>query len=167
MPVDWRDDIVGIVEALRPSTLLAVMPEDSRLWRKLTQSATDTDCRRISGASLLARNCTIRSSQLALVAGTLEYMEKRQAGHVVARLRDLYTAVLYAAVPIGCGWQGHVSYWENQELIAYGLRRVRQYPVGGRSLCLYHYDIYDYKLTPDWLNSQYWANPHRWNKTRW
>lgn len=165
--MDWRDDIIGIVEALRPSAVLAVMPEDNALWHRLTRSAPDTDCRRISGANLLARDAKVNPSQLALVAGTLEYMDKRQAGNVIARLRDLYSMVLYAAVPIGASWRGQVSYWENQELIAYGLRPARQYSVESKSLGLYHYDIYDYKLTPDWLSNKHWANPQRWNKSRW
>lgn len=31
----------------------------------------------------------------------------------------------------------------------------------------YGFDISDYKRTPDWLNSKYWANPRLWDKYRW
>lgn len=165
--MDWRDDVTGIVAALRPSTLLAVMPRDNALWDRLAQCVRNTQCRRVSGADLLAADSTMATGQLALVAGTLEYLDKRRAGNVIARLRDIYCAVLYVVVPVGDRWPGLVSHWENHELLAYGLRRARRYSVEGRPLCLYHYDIYDYKLTPDWLNTRHWSNPNRWDKARW
>jgi len=91
-------------------------------------------------------------------------MDKCQPDNVIARLSDLYSMALYAAVPIGCSWQGQISYWNYQELIAYGLQLVRQYSVESKPLYLYHYDMYDYKLIPDWVKSKYWAKPHRGNK---
>ena len=142
------------------------MPEDNSLWRKFARSTPDADCRRISGANLLARNCTVNAGQLALVVGTLEFMDKCQADNVIARFSSLYSMALYAAVPIGCSWQGQISYWNYQELIAYGLQLVRQYSVESKPLYLYHYGVYDYKLIPDWLKSKYWARPYRWNKSK-
>jgi hypothetical protein len=88
----------------------------------------------------------VNASQLTLVVGTLEFMDKCQADNVIARLSGLYSMALYAAVPIGCSWQGQISYWNYQELIAYGLQLVRQYSVESKPLYLYHYDMYDYKL---------------------
>jgi hypothetical protein len=156
-----------MVEVLYLQTVLAVMPEDDPLWRELTRCKRQLDCRRITGEDVLGGDFRIRRTQLALVAGTLEHMDKHVGGQVLARLRDLYCAVLYVLVPMGDRWSGLVSRWENQELITYGLRPARQYPATGKPLYLYHYDIFDYKLTPDWLNSKYWANPHRWDKERW
>jgi len=57
MSIDWHDDIIGVIEALQPCPQLALMPEDNPLWRKLAQSTSDADCRRVSGAHLLARHC--------------------------------------------------------------------------------------------------------------
>lgn len=165
--MNWRDDIIGIVEALNPRTLLAVMPEDDPLWVELTRRARRIDCKRVTGEELLAGHREIVRSQLALVANTLEYVDKRAGGQIIARLRDVYCAVLYALVPLGDRGSGLVSHWENRELIAYGLRPAREYAAEGGPLGLYHYDIYDYKLTPDWLNTRHWANRHRWDKQRW
>jgi hypothetical protein len=165
--MQWRNDIIGIIEALRPTDVLAVMPAHEPLWRELARRTRDMDCRRISGVDVLTQAFKRGRSQLAIAAGTLEHMNKRDAGAVIARLRDLYSNVLYAALPIGDRWPGLISRWNNSELIAYGLRPARQYTVGGKPFYLYHYDIYDYKLTPDWLNSKHWANPHRWDKERW
>lgn len=30
-----------------------------------------------------------------------------------------------------------------------------------------HFDIHQYKETPDWLNAKNWAHPERWDKERW
>ncbi len=163
--MNWRDDIIDIIEALRPASMLAVTPAQAPLWDKLAQR--QMNCRRISGADLLVQDFKPNRSDVAIVAAKLEHMEKGEAATVIARLRDLYSKVLYAAVPLGDRWPGLVSHWDNQELIVLSLRQMRRYSIEGKSLLLYHYDIYDYKLTPDWLNSKYWANPHMWDKARW
>lgn len=35
------------------------------------------------------------------------------------------------------------------------------------SLTLWQFNLYDYKKLPNWLNSDYWANPENWDKRRW
>lgn len=165
--MNWRDDIIDLARALRPEGLLAVMPENEPLRERLADYGCQAECRVVTPSSLLDPDAELPRSELAIVAGTLEHMSKREAGNVVARLRDLYAKVLYAAVPIGNDWPGMTSRWRNEDLVALGLRQWRQYAVEGKSLVLYHYDIYDYKHTPDWLNSKYWANPERWDQERW
>ena len=32
---------------------------------------------------------------------------------------------------------------------------------------VWQFNLYDYKHLPNWLNSQYWANPENWDKNRW
>jgi hypothetical protein len=32
---------------------------------------------------------------------------------------------------------------------------------------LWQFNILEYKQTPDWLNSRYWANPENFDKYRW
>lgn len=34
-------------------------------------------------------------------------------------------------------------------------------------ITLWQFNLYDYKKLPNWLNSDYWANPQNWNKNRW
>jgi hypothetical protein len=165
--MDWQDEIIGLVKALRPSTLLAVMPECEPLWNKLAPFAGGIDGCRMSGAELLAQGSDIECKDIAIVAGTLECMDKGQGGNLIAALRDLHSKVLYVAVYSGGSAPGLGSHWSDSELIACGLHRVRQYTLGATRLSLFHYDIYDYKLTPDWLNSKHWANPHRWDQERW
>ncbi|MGI8739448.1 MAG: DUF6231 family protein [Gammaproteobacteria bacterium] len=165
--MDWRADIIGIVERLRPGSILGVMPADEPLRAELTRRTPGADCRFVSAAELLHEDFAIARSRLAIVTGVMEQLNKRDAGQLIARLRDLHAEVTYATVAIGATWPQSISHWRNEELIAYGLRQVRHYTIEGKPLNLYHYDIYDYKLTPDWLNSRYWANPERWEKERW
>ena len=35
------------------------------------------------------------------------------------------------------------------------------------TLILWQFNLYDYKMLPNWLNSKYWANPENWDKQRW
>lgn len=34
-------------------------------------------------------------------------------------------------------------------------------------ITLWQFNLYDYKKLPNWLNSEYWANPENWDKYRW
>lgn len=105
--------------------------------------------------------------ELVFVSGVIEYMDKTRAGQLIALLRDLYSKRLYIRVPIGEDWPGLTSHWEPTELIAYGLRLADKHTIEGRALHLYRFDLYDYKITPQWLNSRHWANPEHWDKHRW
>lgn len=104
---------------------------------------------------------------LGIVIDALERMEKTQAGYLIARLRDLYTARFCALVPIGTAWAGLRSYWEPSDLYAFGMSLVNRYQEGDKPLDLYKFDIATYKKTPDWLNAKDWANPQLWDKYRW
>jgi hypothetical protein len=103
-----------MVEVLYLQTVLAVMPEDDPLWRELTYFKQQLDCRRITGEDVLGGDFGIRRTQIALVAGMLEHMDKHVGSQVLARLRDLYCSVLNVLVPMGDRWSGLVSRWESR-----------------------------------------------------
>lgn len=162
----YRGDLTAVIAALRPRGLLAITPRAEDLLAGLGERLPEMETAIIRGPDLAGQIERAGRRELAVVAETLEHLPKDQASHVLALLRDLYAKVVYAVVPIG-RWPGLTSRWTHTDLIAHGLRRVRHYEIEGRPLNLYHYDIYDYKLTPDWLNSRYWANPGMWDKRRW
>jgi hypothetical protein len=62
------------------------MSEDNSLRHELARIAPKTNCRLISGTSLLTRSCMLNLRQLALVVRTLEYMDKREASNIIAQL---------------------------------------------------------------------------------
>ncbi|MFO1429649.1 MAG: DUF6231 family protein [Candidatus Competibacteraceae bacterium] len=99
---------------------------------------------------------------LGVVANTLEYLDRKTAGILVARLRDIHTRRFVVLAPIGQVWEGQASYWETTDFLGYGMTLLARYQVDGKPLHLYHYAIESYKTTPEWFNSKYWAHPERW-----
>ncbi|WP_435980492.1 DUF6231 family protein [Psychrobacter sp. DM4] len=89
---------------------------------------------------------------------------------LLMRYRDLYAAHLLIAIDSAI------------DLRAYGFTPfniVNQMPAVSKSassaessaldqsITLWQFNLYDYKVLPNWLNSKYWANPENWNRGRW
>jgi hypothetical protein len=162
-----RADLRRLVAERSPENLLAVVPDAKALFGDYLKTHPRCRLEQASGPALARARARIEPCRLAVVADTLEHMGKAQAQILIARLRDLYCATLYALVPIGADWPGLESHWEATELVALGLQPVKRYPCEGRSLHLYRFDLHDYKHTPDWLSPRHWANPEMWDKARW
>jgi len=103
----------------------------------------------------------------AIVANSVEHIDKASAEHLLARLRDIQAKRLLIVVPIGTQWENHTSYWEETDLIALGFILKANITVHEKSVHVYAFDIATYKTTPDWLNHKYWANPDLWDKYWW
>ena len=103
----------------------------------------------------------------AIVANSIEHIDKTSADHLMARLRDIQTKKLLVVVPIGKQWKGHASYWEETDLLALGFILIASITVHDKPVHVYAFDIATYKTTPDWLNNKYWANPDLWDKYWW
>jgi hypothetical protein len=107
-----------------------------------------------------------RRYDLGLVAGALEPLAKQQAGILLARLRDLHCARLLVLLPAS-GTATDSGDWSRTELYAYGLALIGECTKKPHNLLIFGFDIQDYKTTPDWLNSKYWAHPELFDKYRW
>ena len=116
---------------------------------------------------LLARVQAAGQHEAAVVSGTLEHLERAEAEQLIALLRDQVAQRLFVLLPIGDDWPGQRSHWSLTDMTALGLRQVACFEHEGRALHLYRFDLYDYKLTPDWLNPRFWANPEMWDRARW
>ncbi|WP_018174757.1 MULTISPECIES: DUF6231 family protein [unclassified Thioalkalivibrio] len=57
--------------------------------------------------------------------------------------------------------------WGLNEFLALGFRRDPDAESAAPDHAVYRTSLYDYKLTPDWLNARFWANPGMWDKARW
>lgn len=76
----------------------------------------------------------------------------------IMRYRDLYAAHLLIAID------------NSIDLRAYGLTVLDiadDINTESSTIALWQFNLYDYKKLPNWLNSDYWANPENWNKNRW
>lgn len=104
---------------------------------------------------------------IGIVADTLEHMEKKAAGNLIARLRDLHTARFCVIAPMGDDWSEHRSHWMAADFLGYGMILVNAYTHEDGVRHMYKYDIATYKKTPEWLSAKDWANPELWDKYRW
>ncbi len=57
--------------------------------------------------------------------------------------------------------------WDLNDFLALGFRHDPEAETAAPDHTVYRTSLYDYKLTPDWLNARFWANPEMWNKARW
>lgn len=117
---------------------------------------------------LLAALSELPRQDLAIVVGLLENVEPVTARTVLARLRDLHAARLLVLVDPAAA---HARGWSECELLAMGLYRLgrprSQDAMSSTAAAVYVFDLYDYKPTPDWLNSRFWAHPERFDKDWW
>lgn len=154
-----HSDLKTLLEVARPSSLLLIDPNPDAL----PPEGLPEGCRvtRIAG-EVLEQLRTLERCDLGVVANTLEYLDHRTAGQILARLRDVNTRRFVALVPIGDAWEDQKSHWQPSDLLGYGMTIMARYKVDGKPLHLYHYSIASYKSTPEWFNAQHWAHPENW-----
>lgn len=171
MSRDYREDIDAALTRLHPCSLLLVGAEADEIAARYLAACDACRVERLevdrSAAGLLDTLLGIDRVELALVAGAVERLDKRTAALMLGRLRDLCAERLLLVVPMGVPVSGAREGWRVEELLAYGLYRAGAYTHAGRPLHVYSFDLYDYKPTPDWLNSRFWAHPELFDKFRW
>lgn len=94
-----------------------------------------------------------------------EHIDKQQGAQILSRLRDVLTAQYCICLPLDAA--NNSSAWHLTDLFSFALRRVASYHLEGTEYSLFKYSIDNYKKTPDWLNSDNWANPEMWGKYWW
>lgn len=154
-------DVATLLETVRPASLLLLDPNPDGI--PASYRAAQPDCRiaHLSGDEL-TRLEALGQFDVAIVANTLEYLERKTAGQLLARLRDVQTRRFVVLVPLGAGWPEQVSVWQLADLLGYGMSIMARYQSEGKPLALCHYAIETYKATPEWFNSHHWAHPERW-----
>lgn len=152
-------DITTLLEVAKPASILLIDPDPAGL----PTAGLSPGCRitRLE-EDALEQLPTVGRFDLGVVANTLEYLDRRSAGVLLAGLRDVHTRRFVALAPIGRDWQGLASYWETADFLGYGMTLMARYRLDGKPLHLYHYAIESYKATPEWFNSRHWAHPERW-----
>jgi len=153
-------ELATLLAVVKPASILLVDPNPEGL----PATAVPAGCRvtRLQGDILAQLQQLGERHDLGVVANTLEHLDRRTAGMVLAQLRDLHTRRFVALIPIGNGWADQRRHWEIADLLGYGMTLMARYRMDGKPLHLYHYAIESYKITPDWFNSKHWAHPERW-----
>lgn len=162
-----REQVLRAAAAIGPRSILTVGAQAADWLRDYAAAHPECRVEAIAGLDPVGELAGVGHCDLALVAGVLERLPPRRAGVLLARLRDLYAGCLLVRVPIGERWPDHASHWTRNDLLAYGLRLVAECRQEAGPVHLYRFDLYDYKTTPDWLNSDRWAHPELWDKYRW
>lgn len=103
--------------------------------------------------------------QLAIVLDAPRVLSRRTIHELLGQLRNYAASAIIAAFPIP--ETRHDDTWSVADFLGLGFRRLRSARDVRSPYWLYRYDIYDYKITPDWLNARHWANPEQWDKHRW
>jgi len=114
----------------------------------------------------------LKRYDVAVLFRVVERLGREPAQRLIASLRDLHAERLYVVVGGSCEGEPCVSEWTDGDLFALGMRLQQSYsdaPAGGtgETLRLFSFSLSDYKTTPEWLNSNYWANPELFGKFRW
>lgn len=157
-------DIALALNEARPRTLLAIGPQSAEVFADYVHANPNAALTHLAAGDWLDQVSTAGRIDFVFISGVLEYLSKRDAGMLLASLRDVHAAQLYALVPIGKAWLNHASFWEYNELIGFGMEQVNIYAINGLPLALLKFDLRTYKITPEWLNSKYWARPELWDK---
>ena len=153
---DSLQDLQRIVDELAPCSTLLVAPPEHPLSERLSGVGV---IHRIEARDLLAGAGDLPRQRLGLIAGTLEHLPAAEGEALLALLRDRLAETLYCLA--------EPAQWPAARMLALGLRPLGTYQQAGGGMALYHFDLYDYKRTPDWLNPRHWANPELWDRHRW
>ncbi|HKK04441.1 MAG TPA: DUF6231 family protein [Gammaproteobacteria bacterium] len=169
MAPDYRDDIDALLSHLRPRSLLLIGTGGRAIVSDYLADCADCQVEVIDLEDLPDGLAPVGRFEFALVSGMLETLDKASAAMVLARLRDLHAERLLLLVPMDerGEYVSAADGWAIGDLLSYGLYRAGAYEVNGRALHVYTFDLYDYKPTPDWLNSRYWAHPELFDKFWW
>jgi len=163
--MDYQTDIQALLDRLRPQSVLCLGAHCGALLERYLQAHTSCQPTCLSTAEW-PRIDTMGQFELTLVVDGLEDLDKESAAHLLARLRDLhggrFALLLRMRSPTEPG-----KTWQQADLLSFGLRLLNEYVTGAERYHLYYFDLHDYKSTPDWLNSRFWAHPERWDKDSW
>jgi hypothetical protein len=167
MPEAFKQHIIARVQEVSPASILALGPDSAALFADYLQAHPECRCTELQGKDVIMQLDQTGLYDFGLIYRLLEHLNKPKAGVLLSKMRDLHTKRFFALVPMGTDYPEHASLWEAADLIGYGMSFVAAYQQDGRLCHLYKFDIVDYKVTPEWLNSKYWAHPELFDKYRW
>tara|TARA_B100001079_G_scaffold124671_1_gene106813 strand:+ start:10534 stop:11163 length:630 start_codon:yes stop_codon:yes gene_type:complete len=109
-----------------------------------------------------------RRYRLAVVIGAPDIIGRVATQQMLAHLRNVAAhGVLAVFARSPKTTHAPNPQWSVSDFLGLGFRRAAHARALTSDYWVYRYNIYDYKITPDWLNSRYWANPEQWGRERW
>lgn len=174
-PRDVFFDIETLINVAQPSSILLISGQSSDFLspyieqkKLLKQACTVTHLH----FDEIDKINTAERHDVAIVLDIFEHIDKQSGFQLLSRLRDVLTHQYCIALPFQEQLNSdNQSAWQLADLFGFALERVAIYnsldELNERQIGLFKYNINDYKKTPDWLNSDNWANPEMWEKYRW
>ncbi|WP_435950880.1 DUF6231 family protein [Psychrobacter sp. DM8] len=90
---------------------------------------------------------------------------------LLMRYRDLYAAHLLIAIDSTIDLRAYgftpFDIVNKEQTQTVKPSRSLSADVAQHPITLWQFNLYDYKVLPNWLNNKYWANPENWDKGRW
>lgn len=162
--MDCAESLQDLLGGLNPDSILVLGSLGEHFVDDYIAKHSSCVVEYIEAEQVLARLDGLARYDLVLVSYVIELMERHDAIHLIARLRDIHARRLVLFVPIGDDWPDLVSHWSKRDLLGLGLVQMAENKALGRAIHIYGYDILTYKIRPDWLNSRFWANPQLFDK---
>lgn len=162
MDLQLEQALIEQFEKLRPVKALLIAPEVSAELVKYFSANPDIQKEHIQTRDLDQAMTSLGRFDFVVVADSLEQMERYTAEQLISRLRDLHAKLLWVMVPVD-----RPNCYHGNDAVAQGMRMVSPESFGSRQPQWYEFSLQFYKPVPQWLNAKHWANPDRWNKSRW
>ena len=169
-PKDLFFDIETLINTAQPSRILLIGDCDADFLssyqeqKQLIQQSCEINTIASSDIEQLWR--TQDAFDVAIVINLFEHIEKAKGMQVLSRLRDVLSPQYCIALPTS--QTPNKTKWHLNDLFSFALSKVAGYTDANQNeIGLFKYNINDYKKTPDWLNSDNWANPQMWGKYWW
>ncbi len=160
----WQTSLCKLLDGLSDQQLLLIGSDPDTLSSIASDRKYDTLCVSNEQDYREAFPDTRRIA-CAVLIGLLENLPRQDGLHILAQLRDVHAQQLIVVVPIQDSQS--TSQWRQSDFIGMGMKRHSQHLDHDPEIHIYTFSIRNYKATPDWLNSQYWANPQLFGKFRW
>lgn len=161
-----RADLQALITAVKPENML-LAGSAAQYSDLIHESVSECQVKPIDTDALCETIDKLPVFDVILLADVLENLPRSDAEALIGRLRDLHSRHLFIFVRIGEDWPDLESQWQRNDLLAFGFSQYRRYEDDGFEYHLYRFELENYKATPEWLNSQYWANPELFDKYRW
>ena len=169
-PKDLFFDIETLINTAQPSRILLIGDCDADFLSNYQQQKQliqqDCEISTIECKDIEQLWLTQEAFDVAIAINLFEHLEKAKGMQVLSRLRDVLSPQYCIALPTS--QMPSNSAWHLTDLFSFALSKVASYPKENEGeIGLFKYNINDYKKTPDWLNSDNWANPQMWGKYWW
>ncbi|AIR87819.1 DUF6231 family protein [Pseudomonas cremoricolorata] len=151
--------LAALLERVAPQRLLLVGSHFPAL-DAFAQAHPQTLIEHVPAATLPAPVAAQRYD-LAVLVECLEHLPKRTGLELLGGIRNLNASKVAVLADLqACGWQ-------DTDFYALALSASEKFTRDAQQLCLFTYDLRDYKQVPDWLNARFWANPENFGKYWW